>query len=162
MKKYLVLFLMAAFSIAAIAGTNVGVRQTKIITYKVGDRTADFNVAYSAAALPIWTIPAKTLIYDVSAFVTTAVTGTVTAMLIGDDSDDNGFLTLGFATATGPHTSGYNSDAYRGTYLTNTATVNTSKYYATADTLDLTMVTDSATAVTAGEFRVMVDFIRLD
>lgn len=161
MKKTIVFLMVCLVSAAAMAGVGIGDRQTKIITWKVGDKTKDFRNAFSAAALPIWTIPAKTLIYDVSAFVTTAVTGDATAFIVGDGTDDNGFLTQGFAEATGPHAFGYNNDAYRGAYLTNTATVTTAKYYSTADTLDVVMVTDSATPLATGEINFLIEFKRM-
>lgn len=159
--KSLIAIILFAICTSAIAGLGVGDRQTKIITWKVGDLDADFRDAFSAAALPIWNIPAKTIIYDVSAYVTTVPTGDATAMIVGDGDDDNGFLTQGFAYSTGAVTEGYASDAYRGAYLTNTATVNTAKYYATADTLDLTIVTDSATPLATGEINFLIDFKRL-
>ena len=160
------LFIIAILFISAIAfaGNEIGEWKVTRKCWKAGDRSADFSTVYSASAVPIFTIEAKTAIRNVDAFVTTAVTATndATAFIVGDGNDDDGYMTQGFADNTGPHANGYNSDAYRGAYLTKTATVDTIKYYSAADTMDITITTDSASPLLTGEICFDIEHKRFD
>ena len=124
--------------------------------------------AVATGSVPIFSIPADTVIRAVTAHVITLVAGS-TAEIVGDGADDNGYLLDGFAAATGifPLYRQGAAATFVGAYLFDSQAGGTdaldvsiegkAKLYTSADTIDY----DIAGTATAGKIRFTVEFQRL-
>lgn len=134
------------------------------------DKTnADADSVALTGTIAAFSLPAKSLVKKVWAHVITGVTGS-SSEILGDGSDDNGYLEDGFAASAGVYPL-YHQDAastFVGAYgfdSTDGATdaldvsiVPKEKYYASADTIDFVI---GGTA-TAGKIRFYCEFMVLE
>jgi hypothetical protein len=161
--KLLLGILLLALSFNSFAGYNLEKVNHKVIKVEIGGTgsgAADV-VAVTSSDASLMTIPAKTVILRVMAYVSTALLPTGGTMTIGDADDEDGFLKDGFSDSTGmyPYQTNVLASTYAGVYQGVTYLGDTGpKYYASAGTLKLY----SNTTLTAGEGQVHVDFIQLE
>lgn len=143
---------MAAISLIgegqSFLGENPQVVKVKKVT--VGFDTGDVHVAAQEASA-IVNVPAGTLVLDVLANVNVAFTESVT-LDIGDGSDADGWL----ATAKIAPTSAVSTGLFKRTSKATAEAFAGGKYYAAADTIDITV---GGADVDAGELDVYIVFI---
>ena len=137
-------------TVTSFAGVRKGVRQSHQFLWEIGNRNA--NSQSATGTIPVFNIPANTLIHDVRVLVGAAVTGS-TAEVLGDGNDLDGYLADGFASATG---SPFVSDSYanKGAYSGSATTT----FYSAADTIDFI----PTGTMTAGKIRFFVEFTRME
>ena len=154
MKLFLTIFIFALTS-TLHAGLIVGKKETAVVSY--GTALSNDVSTVNTTTTTLWTIPAKTVITDVKAYVTTTATGG--NITIGDGSDTDGYLTTGFEDTSafyGNDSSSYGT--YRGAYLSSNTTPLLEKYYSSADTIDVTL---SATPLTTGQITFFIEYYRV-
>lgn len=158
--KLLLSVLLCLCVLPAFAGYNVGKVQEQQVLFSVGDKDADIQSG-AAGVHEFFAIPANVAILDVAAYVETALLGS-TAAVVGDGSNDDGYLENGFATVIKYHPEKVKLSTYAGAYTgavegASFVKWEGGKYYAAADTLDFKL---TGTA-TVGKVRFFVKFMQL-
>lgn len=147
-------------------GYPIGEILVKETLWELDNKSADLYAA--TGTLVIASVPANCYVKSVTAAVLTAVTG-ATAEIVGDGTNDDGYLEDGFAASTGLFPKNVNDTAteFVGAFMrdsnaggTDAADVSVTpayKHYTSADTIDFKI---SGTA-TAGKIRFLVEFVRV-
>lgn len=173
MTLFTTVFMSLSFSYQAMAGGGGGVGEkfVKQIYVSSAGKVLNTGTSYAAAkpcqvgtgalaslstASTLWSIPANVAIQKAYMVIDTAVAST-TAIDIGDDDDDDGFVPTAALTLATPGMYGFSSQV-NGAYLkalSSTASVDNAKYY-TVGTKSVKMKY-TAGGCSAGKFRVVLE-----
>lgn len=154
MKSFIAITLVM-LAVTAFAGRPVGKRELVKVNFGIGANND--VIPGTALSSTLFNVEAKTVINDVILFTETACVGG--NIIVGDGDDDNGFVLTAAEDVAGASLLKGTLDTYRGAYIGSTASSSLTKYYAAADTIDITY---SATPFTACEQTYYFDITRLD